>query len=146
VTEFSFDIDGLDDVANIMALIRNGFDKEIEKFMKSEGNKLKRRVTKEAKTRLKKKTGNYLKGIKRGKPYVFERTKANSIRAYLSKDAPHASLIEYGHAMSGFCENSIRTDRVKGFYIVENAKNDFKGQYEDECRKFLDSLVEPWNR
>lgn len=65
-----------------------------KKFMRKEGTKLLRQTKKEAK-RVKVRTGNYKKSIKRGKVYEYDG--AQAVRVYST--APHAHLIEDGHRM-----------------------------------------------
>ena len=65
------------------------YSKKEKKFLRKEGSKLLSKTKKEAK-RVGKKTGNYHKSIKRGKPYSYRGS--NAIRVY--SYAPHAHLIE----------------------------------------------------
>ena len=55
-------------------LLRCGeaYSKKEKKFLRQEGSKLLRKTKKKAK-RVGKKTGNYQKSIKRGKPYSYSR-------------------------------------------------------------------------
>ena len=70
------------------------YPKETKKFLQSQGNKLKARVKKKAKSKLKEKSGNYIKGFKRGKVYRYNQEE-DTVRVY--NNMPHAHLIEYGH-------------------------------------------------
>ena len=63
-------------------------------FLRKEANKLRKQTVNGAR-RLGKKTGNYLKSIKRGKVYNYRGSQAIRVYSY----APHAHLIEEGHRM-----------------------------------------------
>ncbi len=81
----------------VESLIRSSksAEKEYKKFLQREGNKLKRKTKAQAHVKgIKTHTGNYMKGIKRGKVWS-ERDGTYQVRAY--SNAPHAHLIEMGH-------------------------------------------------
>lgn len=107
---FEFD-DSIDDFVDTVKAIKDVYPNETKKFMQKEGNKLKRQTLKVAgSSALHKITGNYEKGIKRGKPYTYGSTGAYSIRVYSS--ANHAHLIEDGH--------EIYVDAIQQGNIQEN--------------------------
>lgn len=65
------------------------------RFLQQQGNKLKRKTKAQARVSgIKTQSGNYMKGIKRGKVWS-SRNGAQSVRVY--SGAPHAHLIEEGH-------------------------------------------------
>ena len=107
---FEFD-DSIDNFVDTVKAIKDVYPNETKKFMQKEGNKLKRQTLKVAgSSALHKITGNYEKGIKRGKPYTYGPTGAYSIRVYSS--ANHAHLIEDGH--------EIYVDAIQQGNIQEN--------------------------
>lgn len=65
------------------------------KFLQQQGNKLKRKTKAQARLAgIQQHSGNYMKGIKRGKVWKA-RNGAQAVRVY--SNAPHAHLIEDGH-------------------------------------------------
>lgn len=117
-------------------LLRCGeaYSKKEKKFLRQEGSKLLRKTKKEAK-RVGKKTGNYQKSIKRGKPYAYRRS--NAIRVY--SYAPHAHLIEEGHRM--VTHDGQEVGFVQGHHVFEVAARDFEPQYLMDLDDFLEGTV-----
>ena len=127
----------LDQLSKDLLKLANGIKdgKETKKFLKKEGIKIKNNTISTAKSRVKKKTGNYIKGIKSGKVYEYQG--AYACRTYST--APHAHLIEYGHNV---------VDRVggkhefkDGYSVFLSAKKDFEKEFESDTEKFLDDIL-----
>ena len=89
-----FDLSELAKFGKDLSTVGKGFQKADRKFLQKEGSKL-RSKTKAQARKLGKKTGNYLKSIKRGKVYNYHGSQAVRVYSY----APHAHLIEDGHRM-----------------------------------------------
>lgn len=134
-----FEINGLDEMTEALSQVQDLYPKEIKKFMQSEGNKLKNRTKKKATSSVKKKTGNYLKGIKRGKYYKYSGNGADAIRVYAGKPAYHGHLVEYGH-------KTPNGGRTKAYHIFKTAADDFESTYETDSEKFADKIAEPLNK
>ena len=134
-----FEVSGLDEMTNALGQVQELYPREIKKFMQSEGTKLKNRTLKTAKSNVKKKTGNYFKGIKRGKYYKYSGNGADSIRVYAGKPAHHGHLIEYGHKTSN-------GGRTKAYHIFKTSADAFESTYESDCEKFADKITEPLNK
>lgn len=154
-----FEFDGLDEISETMSMIKKVYPKEIKKFMQSEGNKLKNRTIKTAKSSVGVKTGNFLKSIKRGKYYKYAENGADSIRVYAGGQAPHSHLIEYGHEMitpktrttkkSGklrLKNGGKSVGRVLGYHIFSISADMFENTYEKDCEKFADRITETLNK
>ena len=138
-----FEIDGLDEMTEALQMIQDNYPKEVKKFMQSEGNKLKNRTVKRAKSSVGTKTGNYLKGIKRGKYYKYKGNGADSIRVYSGKPAHHGHLLEYGHDV--VTPSGKKVGRAKSYHIFKTAADDFEATYEGDCEKFADKLTQDLN-
>ena len=136
-----FETEGLDDFIDAMDLIQRNYPTEIKKLMQSEGNKLKNRTIKTAKSSVGKKTGNYLKGIKRGKYYKYRENGADSIRVYAGRPANHGHLIEEGHEMVSHKPDKESLGNVKGYHIFSVSADIFESTYEDDCEKFADKIT-----
>lgn len=134
-----FEVSGLDEMTNALGQVQELYPREIKKFMQTEGTKLKNRTLKTAKSNVKKKTGNYFKGIKRGKYYKYSGNGADAIRVYAGKPAHHGHLIEYGHKTSN-------GGRTKAYHIFKTSADDFENTYESDCDKFADKITEPLNK
>lgn len=104
-------------------------------FLRQEGTKLKNK-TKAGARKLGKKTGNYLKSIKRGKVYDYQGAQAVRVYSY----APHAHLVEDGHRM--VTHDGREVGFVPGHHVFEVAAKDFEPQYYQDLDSFLDKEVE----
>lgn len=130
-----FDVTELDDFARSMQRTAQRLQKDQKPFMRKEGTKLKSKTLKKART-IGKKTGNYLKSIKRGKVYMYDG--AQAVRVYSS--APHAHLIEEGHRM--VTRDGREVGFVRGHHVFETAGKEFEPQYLMDIDDFLDEEVE----
>ena len=117
-----FDTRELDAYAKELERTARESPKLQKKFMRQEGSKLLRRTKSEAK-RVKVKTGNYKKSIKRGKVYEYDG--AQAIRVYST--APHAHLIEDGHRM--VTHDGREVGFVPGMHVFEVAGKGFEPEY-----------------
>lgn len=133
-----FEVNGLDEMTNALGQVQELYPKEIKKFMQTEGTKLKNRTLKTAKSNVKKKTGNYFKGIKRGKYYKYSGNGADSIRVYAGKPAHHGHLIELGH-------KTPNGGRTKAYHTFKTSADAFESTYENDCDKFADKITKPLN-
>ena len=140
-----FEIEGLDELVSAMDMVSQVYPKEVKKFMQKEGNKLRNRTVKTAKSSVGRKTGNFLKGIKRGKYYKYKGNGTDSIRVYAGSPAHHGHLLEYGHEMVS--HNGESTGKhVQGYYIFKTSANMFERTYENDCDTFADKIVEQLNK
>lgn len=124
--------------ANMEKLIRV-FPKETEKFMKNEAKSLRKNMISLAKSRVKKLTGNYLKGFKAGKK-VYKWSDAEfNIRVFNS--SRHGHLIEYGHR-GIFWGKSVGW--VPGKHVMEDSlkQYDFENHVENELADFITKELE----
>lgn len=109
------------------------YPKETKKFLQSQGNKLKARVKKKAKSKLKEKSGNYIKGFKRGKVYRYNQEE-DTVRVY--NNMPHAHLIEYGHIIKD------KTGKEHGFKKGDRILEEARAEFQDEFVKNADGLID----
>ena len=103
-------------------------------FWRKEANTL-RNQTENGARRLGKKTGNYLKSIKRGKVYSYQGSQAIRVYSY----APHAHLIEEGHRM--VTHDGREVGFVQGHHVFEVAARDFEPQFLMDLDDLLDEAV-----
>lgn len=140
-----FEIKGLDELSEEMIKVKKNYPKEVKKFMQSEGNKLKNRTLKTARSSVGKKTGNFEKGIKRGDYYQYDKTGADSIRVYAAPPAYHAHLIEYGHRQVTH-KGEDTGKNVAGYHIFSVSADIFEDKYNKDCEKFFDKITESLNK
>lgn len=133
-----FDFSEFTDFENeLLDLANNTTPKETRKHLMKEGLKLKRLTLKNAKQIISNpKTGNYFKGIKRGKVYPYNGNL--SVRVYNS--APHAHLIEYGHRQ--VTKDGKEVGFVQGKYIFEKSEKEFENTYYNDTEKFIDDVID----
>lgn len=121
----------------LLEMANNELPKESKKFLRTEATKLRKKTLDKAKSLTNKQTGNYYKGIKKGKVYHYKDKKNNSIRVY--GRSPHAHLIEYGHRQVS--KNGVESGFVEGKHVFEKAKNEFESEFNSDCEKFISDVV-----
>ena len=136
MSDFDFNIDEINDALKYMDEIVEKLPREADKFLRKEARKLKKETSARARSKIKKKTGNYIKGIKTGKPYKYK-GKDKSIRVYNS--APHAHLIEDGHVQID--KNGKSHGFVEGKHIFEDSQRKFNKTFFKDCEDFVDELL-----
>ena len=130
-----FDVTELDDFARDLQKTGTAIQKGQKAFLRKEGTKLKTKTLREAR-KVGRKSGNYLKSIKRGKVYEYDG--AQAVRVYST--APHAHLIEEGHRM--VTHDGREVGFVPGHHVFEVSGKDFETQYLQDIEDFLDAEVE----
>lgn len=116
--------------------------RETKKFLNKEGTKLKGMVKKLAKTRISVNRGNYMKHLKRGKPYQYKGVDW-SIRVYNASN--HAHLLEDGHDIVAKGSERGKGRKVgfkSGYHIHADAERRFLQTYADDCADFLDEVLD----
>lgn len=132
------DIDGL--IKNFTNTL-NSMEDAAEKFLKKEAQKERKLMVAAARRKIKKLTGNYLKGFKAGKKIYPWHDAEYNIRVYNA--APHAHLIENGHRLV-IAGKFIRW--IPGKHIIEDVHRAFESQYaadvEDDLADFMAKELE----
>lgn len=126
-----------DDVLKDLDRLTKSSDKEVKKFLKKEAKQLKKKTVDTAKTRVRKQTGSYLKGIKDGKLYEFEGSYA--CRVY--SGVPHAHLIEEGHRIVKGKKGG-ELGRVRGKFIFRDTAVAFTKEFEKDSEEMIEELFE----
>lgn len=130
------------------------YPKEAKAFLRKEGNTGRKILRSEIKSSTKKKTGNLLKGIKRGK--VWNNHGSWQVRVY--DTAPHTHLLQGGHRIfapskgskvkkgpSGTMLRAKYVDtgrRTSGKGFFDAAEKRFESQVVRDLDGFLDDLLE----
>jgi len=129
-----FSVADIDEVTkSFLKIAEKTKPKEMKKFMNKEGGKLKSRTMSKAKRTVKRKTGNYLKGIKKGRVYKYLGDEL-AIRVYNSM--PHAHLIEDGHRQ--LTKSGKEVGFVRGTRVFKMTRDEFEKVFTDDIIKFVD--------
>ena len=132
-----FDIHELTDFEeDLIKLANDKLPRESKKFLRQEGTKLRKNTFKNAKSKVKKDTGNYFKSIKRGKVYNYDDSLA--IRCYSSD--PKAHLIEKGHRQ--VTKAGVEVGWVDGMNVFEESEKEFESTYYNDIEEFIDEVLE----
>lgn len=115
---------------------KNG--KEAKKFIGKEGTKLKRETKKLAAARVTKRTGEYLKGVSRAKPY---KTKDGSVGVFVRNESKYGNTIEVGRV------NSIGKDGknrgyTSGVHVYKDAAKNFENGHRERVEAFVDEMLD----
>lgn len=112
--------------------------KETTKVMRDIGNRATTHVRREARAKVKRKTGKYYKKIKRG---VVFKDNSGAIVTRVINSAPHAHLIEYGHDI---VRGSKTIGYAPGKHIMQNGARNFEssGDFDRMLLEWLDDLLE----
>lgn len=128
------EINGLNELQRDLLRASKNTKKEMPKIMRKIGSKARVVVAKKARTLVKKKTGNYQKGWKRGKVFIGP-DGAVTVRVY--NGSPHAHLIEDGHKMVS------AEGEFLGTYVHGKEVRD-KGMREFEDSKIAEQMMSDW--
>lgn len=133
----NIDTSDIDDFAkSLLEFANSDMPKQSKKFLQKEGNKLRKKTLAKAKSLTNKKTGNYYKGIKRGKVYHYRYKNNNSVRVY--GGSPHAHLIEYPHRI---IVNGVEKGMTDGKYVFEKAAREFEPEFNKDCEDFAEDIL-----
>ena len=140
-----FDTAQLDQWAkDMLQIAETKLPKEAKKFLRKEGNQLRKETIKEAKNKVRadhkkperyKSAVHYHKSIKRGRVYRYRGDL--SIRAYSM--APHAHLLEYGHRL---LSHGKEVGVVPGVAVFETARKRFEQTFVDDCEHWIDEVMD----
>lgn len=120
----------------IKKVIREDMPKELNKFMREQGNNLKNEVLRQADAKVKKKNGRYRESIKRGKVYVYKGNGGKAVRAYST--ARHAHLIENGYK---YKLPNGKEGYVNGKYVFDTALKNYKPTFYRDTENFVEECV-----
>ncbi len=130
-----FDISELFDFCDKLATCPKEADKFKARAVRDIGSKLARKTRAKARASIQKKTGNYLRRVKRGK-LVKE---GENVRIRVYSNAPHAHLIEDGHEKVLWGQRT--GGRVRGFQVFVDAADGFEEEFAAEVTKVADRIL-----
>lgn len=124
---------------NMIKSLKN-HPREAKFFINKMGIEFRKVLRNQYKRDTKRKTGNLLKGIKKGKGFFYKPYSAYSVRVF--NVAPHAHLIELGHRMLTKNRKTTRKSKVSGRFVMDKAESQFRSVFERNAEKYIDKLLE----
>lgn len=138
MAEVEIDLRELDAFIKELDNLQKLFPKQARQLIMKIGSKARTIVVKKAKQFVKKKSGNYLKSIKRGKPWEDKGTGEYKIRVYTR--APHGHLIEKGHRIVS--KDGKEHGFKEGYFVFDKAAKDIDKQWDEIVRKEFDKIMD----
>lgn len=135
MADFEIDAKGLDTFKRELDDLERLFPKQAKQMMLRSGTKARAVVAKNAKQLVQKRTGNYLRSIKRGKVWVD--AQGTKVRVY--SRAPHAHLIEYGHRIVG--KDGTEHGFKEGYHVFGKATQEIESTWNDILEKEFDRIM-----
>lgn len=147
----SFELNGFGEMQEELENIMNAYPEKSKERLQKVGRSFKRRVVKITKSKVKKRTGNLIKGYKLDKVEGYGATLEQNFRG----TAPHFHLIENGHEQIIAKNPGAKKEKdkqletvgfVPGLGIVAEASREFKQVMPDEMHSLLDDITKDWGR
>lgn len=138
-----FNTKELEQLGRDLAEVSDRYPDKAKKFLQKEGTKQRKLLKAETTSVTTKRSGNLLKGIKKGSVHEFR----GDWQVRVSNKAPHAHLIEHGHiqwAPVGGWKSGYRrkTEQyVPGRHPAAHATNKMKDEMYRDAQPFVDELL-----
>lgn len=136
--DVEFDLKELEAFMKDLENLQKDFPRQARQLIMKIGSKARAIVLNKAKELVKKKTGNYFRSIKRGKPWEDNKTGEHKIRVYTR--APHGHLIELGHRIVG--KDGSEHGFKPGYFVFDKAGKDIETQFDKIARDEFDKILE----
>lgn len=143
--EMHFDLHELTKLSDdFLEAAKEKFPRKTKNFMGRAGNRMRTRARAAYKSDIKhSKTGNLVRGLSRGRPYIYGKDEF-SVRVI--NKAPHAHLFEHGHVLWAHppgAKHAIKTNRmVEGRHTMSHTEKAFQEEYEGMVDEFVDQLLQ----
>lgn len=129
---------GMDEFRKTLTYLEKSFPKQSKQLLAKVGNKARIIVRKKARDTVGKKSGNYLKSIKRGKVFKSSGDEL-TVRVYHNnRIAPHYHLIEYGHRI--VTKDGREVGFKQGYHVFDKSKAEIESQYTSIVESELDKI------
>ena len=112
--------------------------KETKKFINKQGYALRKNVREKSKQLVKKRTGKYHKGWRKGKVYNYKGDK-NSLAVRVYNGNRYAHVIENGRR---YKRKDGSETFIPGKHVLETATKEFATEYANALDSFMDELIE----
>lgn len=132
-----FDFKELDEFGrNCLNMAQKTMPTETRKFINKEGFKLRKKALEKAKTKVKKDSGGYHKGFRKGKVYKYKGDKSSlAVRVY--NKARYAHVVENGRKYSKNGSEYFKP----GKHVLEESAKEFKDEYLYDIDGFIDDVI-----
>lgn len=142
MTVSTFDFSPLDSFdRQVIQMLLDEQPKEAKKLMQKAGNELRKELRRTTRTETKKKTGNLLRGIRRGRPYLYKSADGDAWQVRVYNKAPHAHLLEHGHELVAWGKEPKKTKYVAGRHLAGKANNAMIDKFAEFVDKFVTDLL-----
>lgn len=128
------EIEGLDKFDRYLLKKAQEIPKEALKIMRMMGNEARKKALQRGKKEVKKLSGNYQRGWKRGKAF---KASDGSYKVYVKNLSPHAHLIEKGHRIVD--SEGQEHGFVEGKHILDKSMREFQ---DNEMVEILDAWLD----
>lgn len=129
----------------LLRMAQSQFPRDTRNFMGRAGGKFSTKAKKNYRSMTKKKTGNLIKGVSKGRPYKYS---SNEFSVRVKNGAPHAHLLEHGHAewfhhtvRHNFASARPSGRYVKGYHVMGKSVREFEGEFPPMAEQFIDKLL-----
>lgn len=143
--EMHFDLHELTKLSDdFLEAAKEKFPRKTKNFMGRAGNRMRTRARAAYKSDIKhSKTGNLVRGLSRGRPYIYGKDEF-SVRVI--NKAPHAHLFEHGHVLWAHppgAKHAIKRNRmVEGRHTMAHTEKAFREEYEGMVDEYVDQLLQ----
>lgn len=138
MSDFDIKDSELSKFINELTELQEVFPKEAMRLMRTSGTKARTIVAKKARQLVKKKTGNYLKSIKRGRVWLDSHSGEIKIRVYTR--SPHGHLIEFGHRIVG--KDGVEHGFKEGYHVFDRASSEIEEQWTQIVIREFDKIMD----
>lgn len=134
----SFDVrdEGVTELQKELDALATGFPKEARQVLRRVGSRARTIIARKGRQLVKKETGNYHKGFKRGRVWV----KDGSYRVRVYNNQPHAHLIEDGRRIIG--KDGSEHGFKKGYKVIDKGTREFEKEMDEKFEKEIDRILD----
>lgn len=148
--EMHFDLHELTKLSDdFLEAAKEKFPRKTKNFMGRAGNRMRTRARAAYKSDIKhSKTGNLVRGLSRGRPYIYN---GEEFSVRVMNKAPHAHLFEHGHVKwvhppgAKHAVKKMENGKeamVKGRHTMAHTEKAFREEYEGMVDEFVDQLLQ----
>jgi len=142
MADFEIDLGELELFEHELEEFQKRYPAETKKLMQRSGNEARKIVLQVAKNKVKKKTGNYFRSIKRGKVWVEKVRREYKVRVYTA--APHGHLIEYGHRIVGHKPEKPELGFKPGYHVFDTAGKEIEREWTRIIMEEYDRIMDEY--
>lgn len=122
---------------DMLEFVETTYPNEAKKFIARAGNAFRKEMRESYRKNTKKHTGNLLRGVNRGRAYVYN---GDEFQVRVYNKAPHAALIEHGHKL--YVKGKPTDKYVRGKHVVGSVVLRFNSKFVALVEDFVDDLLD----